>query len=509
MFTLFNRKSIFVAAVFLVMVSSTMFSCKKFLNVESESALSGNNYFKTPADFESYISGIYNQFRTYTMSTAMFFVATGDYRSGPYIGASGRSDRDYLTTLPNNNLLGVIKDQVWSDKFIAITDWSYFFKMISSCNILIDNVSKEGNGLNEDQKKQYRGEAVFMRNLCYFFMARIYGDIPYYIDAYHTAPLVRENMVSVLNKCIKDMSEATDDLPWTYIDPSKVGVRAMRGSALDLLMHMNMWCATFDQANKEKYWQATDSLGKVLLNDNNGAYELLPFKDFRAIFLGGSKEGLFEIEQDVNKGETFTLKCTYADDLMHAPYKNNATSFGRIDSKFMTAWYPKGQADLRANGPDPWFQNIYEDNFSFMVLKYIDVAVLSQGAYGTPNDNQIVFRLPDAILLRAEALNNMGNDDEAIKMLNLVRARANAPNYHDGETPGMNLSDAIFTERCKELVGEGYYFYDLVRTKRILDSKFCAHPISAEAFSQGAWTWPISKNALTNAPGITLNTYWQ
>jgi len=509
MFKLINNTKIAYFIFGLTFLTCSLVSCSKFLNVESESALSGNNFFKTPDDFEKYMGGIYNQFRTYTMSTAMFFVATGDYRSAPYIGVTNRADRDYLMTLPNNDLLSTLQDRTWSSMFTPITDWSSFFKIIASCNILIDNLNKEDGELNEQQIKQYKGEAVFMRNLCYFFMARLYGNIPYYTDAYHTAPLVRENMVSVLNKCIKDMSSATNDLPWTYVDPSKVGVRAMRGSALDLLMHMNMWCATFDQANAEKYWNATDSLGKVLLNDNQGAYELLPYNDFRAIFLGGSKEGLFEIEQDVNKGETFTLKATYADDLMHAPYKNNAESFGRIDSKFMETWFPKGQADLRANGPDPWFQNIYSDNFSFMVLKYIDVAVLSQGAYGTPNDNQIVFRLPDAILLRAEALDHLGNEAEAIKMLNLVRDRAGAADYHDGETAGWNLSDAIFNERCKELVGEGYYYYDLVRTKRILDSKFCAHPISAEAFSQGAWTWPISKNALTNSPGMTLNTYWQ
>lgn len=483
--------------------------CKKFLNVQSISALSGNNFFKTPKDYEAYISGIYDQFRTYTMVNTMFFVASGDFRAGPYVSVSGRLDRDYLTNLPNNNMNAVIKDRVWASQLRGITDWTSFFHIIASCNIMLDNLQKSGNLLDEASRTQYTGEAVFMRNLCYFFMARLYGDIPYYTDAYHTDPLKREKMVSVLKKCIADMASSINDLPWTYSDPSKVGVRAMRGGALDLMMHMNMWCATFDPANQTSYWNATDSLGNVLLTQNGGAYELLPFNDYRSIFEGNSKEGLFEIEQDVNRGELFTLKSTYDDDLLHAPYKNNPTSFAYIHPDATKQWYPVGQADLRANGPNPWFTDIYGGNFNFQVLKFINIAVLSQGAYGTPDDNQIVFRLPDAILLRAEALADLGRNDDAITMLNLVRARAQAPLYHDGETQGYNLSDAIFLERCKELIGEGYYFYDLVRTKRILDSKFCKHPISAEAFAEGAWTWPISPNALVNNTGMTLNTYWQ
>jgi hypothetical protein len=59
-------------------------------------------------------------------------------------------------------------------------------------------------------------------------------------------------------------------------------------------------------------------------------------------------------------------------------------------------------------------------------------------------------------------------------------------------------------------MGEGHYWYDVVRTKRIIDNsyKFGYH-CTVEQYKAGAWTWPINSSALVNNPGMTLNNYWQ
>ncbi len=507
--------------ILLAAIASIGIGCKKFLNVQSVSALSGNTFFKTTNDFEQYMSGIYNQFRQYTMDNCAFFIATGDFRCAPITTQSYASV--YLTNLTRNDLIDVLNDYYYgtgqssgSNYLSPITDWTAFFQIIASCNIMAQQVNQSGNILTTEQRNQYLGESVFMRNLCYFLMARIYGNIPYYTDAYHSAPLTREDMVSVLNRCLDDMGSVMPNMPWSYSDPSKVGVRATRGSALALMMNINMWCAGFDKTNDGKYWNATDSMGNILLTQNNGVYELLPFNQFHTVFEGGSKEGLFEIEQSLNKGELFSLFCTFADSFLHYPHKQNgsSTSYATFIADYLKQLYPQGVPDYRkpatltADPQGSWFdQTDPSDPYTQEFLKYSNIYA-AEGENVDPDDNQIVFRLPDAILLRAEACADLGKTDDAIKLLDMVRERAGAPDYVDGEKQSKDLSEAIYFERCKELMGEGYYFYDLVRTGKIMNPTYCNHPLTASEFASGAWTWPLSSNALNQNPGITLNTYW-
>lgn len=497
----------------IIVISLSLFlgtGCNKFLNVDPISALSGNNFWKTDDDFDNYMAGIYNQFRTMTMMDydgyTQFFPAIGDFRCAPFSGVNS-SNRNYINQLANNDLLGAINSTTnWVGTYGKITDWTRFFQIISSCNILIDEIKKQESVLSDKQAALFNAEAVFMRNLCYFYMARIYGDIPYYTEPYKTEASTRENMVSVLGKCFSDMAAAVNDLPWTYDDPSKRGVRAMKGAGLDLMMNIEMWCAGFDEDNKVAYWQQTDSLGNVLLTKNGGAYELLPMDRFHEVFEGNSKEGLFEISQSLNKGEVFGLFSTFTDNMLHYPHKQNGStqSYLMITQKYLDLLFPTGKPDLR------WTLLFSGENknFDLEYLKFSNIYA-EEGEDVNPDDNQIIFRLPDAILLRAEACANLGNNAEAIRLLDMVRERAGATRYVEGETQNQDLSDAIFYERWKELFGEGYYFFDMVRTKRILDSKVCPHPMSAEAFANGAWTWPINEKALEKNPGMRLNDYWR
>lgn len=117
----------------------------------------------------------------------------------------------------------------------------------------------------------------------------------------------------------------------------------------------------------------------------------------------------------------------------------------------------------------------------------------------------MVFRYADVVLLRAEALANLGRDNDALPVLNLIRQRAGAP---DIASNGDALKSDIYYERVRELMGEGHYFYDLVRTRKAIDGNFTFSPITADGFARGAWTWPIDVTATANNPFMTLNQYW-
>ncbi|WP_316790627.1 RagB/SusD family nutrient uptake outer membrane protein [Pedobacter frigoris] len=495
---------------FLILAAGTLLfsGCKKFLNVTPIDNLSGNNYWQNQKDVEAFTAGIYNQFRENTLSSA-YFATTGDLRCSPAIETAGLG-RSYITKITNNDLRSLLlTDDYYGQIFnyAGITKWNNWYKMVQSANILYVQTDKV-ESLSAADRKKYRAEAVFLRNLAYFFMVRQFGDIPYYTKAYNQDPLPRMNMVQVLKNCIADMAAVKEDLPWTYDDPSIVGIRAMRGSAIVLMMHMNMWAAGFDEANKSIYYTDVDKLGAEIMANNN--YALLDIRKTKEIFKGRTKESLFEVLRSLNYGEYSTgayLYNTFTDMVLRYPHKpvpSITKSYIYYNSKFINKLYPSGTPDKRA---EYWFDplTLYSTDGKWELLKFVNIFA-AEGEDVLPDDDLIVFRLADAILLRAEAQAELGDDGGARTTVNKIRARAEANPITES---GKDLKDAIWYERCRELMGEGHYYYDLVRTKKVLDKEYCYHPISIEDFKAGAWAWPIDKSALQDNPYMQLNDFWK
>ena len=485
----------------MVSLMGTFSGCKEFLNVVPVDNLSGNNFWKSKADVEAYTAGIYSRFRQATMSN-MFFPATGDMRGAPIKANVG--GREYIGELRNNDLKRYVARGEGFFTFNKPTKWNDFYHMIQSANILYEQMDRLEPGIiGEADRVKYRAEAVFLRNLAYFFMIRLYGDVPYYTNAYNSDPLPRMNMLEVLDNCIADLEKVKEDLPWTFDDPSIVAIRAMRGGAIALLMHMNMWRAGFSNDDKAPFYEATAKLGLEILANPN-AYELLPLERTKEIFKGRTKEGLFEILQSLNYGERFHISSQFSDYVLHYPNKITVNSYVSYDAKFLEdKLYARTDVDERKT---LWFdEDIYNTQGKMQLLKFVNIFA-EEGEDQNPDDNQVIFRYSDVILLHAEALAELNRDEEARAAVNMVRRRANATEFVTG---GKDLKDDIYWERCRELMGEGHYFYDLVRTKKAINSDYSFAPIGVDAFYRGAWTWPIDESALKDNPFMVLNNYWR
>jgi hypothetical protein len=282
-------------------------------------------------------------------------------------------------------------------------------------------------------------------------------------------------------------------------------VRASRGSVIALLMNMNMWNAGFDKGKAEHYYGETATLGKELVN--SGAYRLLPLSEWSTVIKGRSDESLFEFYRSVNYNDANSAIAPISDMFVHYPYKRpeytHRVSFAFFRAEYMQKLY-LGSADRRAA---VWFdENIYADNGKFMMLKFAQNSFITGDEDKNPDNTFMIFRYAGEILLCAEALAELGRDNEAIGLVNMVRDRAEAVHYTGGG--GQDLKDFIFLERSRELMGEGHHYFDLVRTHRILSSTWSYNVLTLDKFNRGAWTWPISRSALDNNPYMTLNDYW-
>lgn len=498
-----------ITSVLIIAGSFCLPSCKKFLNIQPIDKLTGNNFYQSKEDV---VANIYDMSRRFfgKVNETHFVGATGEYRSGEVMHepqADVGPSREYVEVLGRNDLLELLRGgKPWDFyNFGAITDWTGYYQVIQSANILIEKLNEGIPGVSANEANQFKAEAAFIRSLSYFFMVRLYGDVAYYTDAFHSEPLPRENMVSVLNKCIADLKAYKDFLPWAYSDPALKGVRASRGSIIALLMNMNMWNAGFDRANANKYYTETATLGRELVASN--AYRLLPIEQWSTVIKGRSDESLFEFYRSINYGDQNRDVAPFGDMFLHYPYKRpeytHRVSFAYFRAEYMQKLYPSN-ADKRA---EAWFdEDIFADNGKFMMLKFAANSFASGEENANPDNTFLIFRYAGEILLCAEALAELNEDNEAIAMLNRVRQRAEAPLYNGGG--GQDLKDFIFLERSRELMGEGHHYFDLVRTRRILSSQWSYNVLTLDKYNRGAWTWPISSNALINNPFMTLNTYW-
>lgn len=513
------KKNIFILLACLVLVG--LFGCKKFLNVTPIDNLSGNNYWQSTNDVESYTNGLYARLRNKfgTLSSAPSNATTGNYlmnaadlRCAPAFiqaGVTGMAafiQNDVRAANNSANYLPTV--------FGAINKWKGWYDVIQGANIMVKEVGDMNPSvISEAQRKAYQAEAIYLRNMCYFFMVRLYGDVPYYTNAYNEEPLPRMPQVEVMKNCIADLMAVKNDLPVRYEDQGKNGNRAMRGAAIGLLMHMNQWAASFDKGNEIPYYRATLALAEELATYTQ--YSLVrPFNvaNNKKLFKGGTNEVLFEFIANVNYGEGLK-QLTYSSDFFsHYPYKGEitkTTSNGYYYADFMKKLFPAGEPDLRR---DVWLENYDLGTDAFQLKKYTNTYISGTQFTVFNDDNIVVFRLADMLLLAAEAANFLGEDNTALRYVNQIRDRA-------GKTPlssgGETLAYDIYLERTRELFCEGQYFYDLVRTRRILPGDASSNQIapgrtiSPADFNNGAWTWSIDPSALTDNPYMTLNNYWR
>lgn len=503
----------------------TTVGCKKFLNVDPPSNLSGNNFWKSYEDVDNYTNGLFESFRAATFRSNMksgagsdefpFFPFTGDMRMAPVVENTGAGwQRTYIKGLRDNNLRLFLNPATWTYSGVnnwnslfntsRFFNWDRFFKVVASANILIEKVSTV-DALSEAEKKRFIAEGTLMRNMAYFMMVRLWGDVPYYTKANNTTPLSRTNMLEVLRNCVADLSAVEQDLPWTYNDPGRRAVRGMRGGALILLMHMKMWLGGFDEPNAQEHFRDAVEFGLELTTQNGGAYELLPFERYREIFRGRSKEGLFEIPQNINYGERFGW--SFISDhvtqflLTNGQLKN---TYMYWDAAFLNEVFPSSKPDKRTTN---WLKNRSNTTGGFSLTKYANTFITESVL--SIDDSQILFRYADAFLLLAEAYAAIGETTQAVANLDIIKARAGADPYSGSSSD--DLKKEIWDERCREFIGESQYYYDLVRTKNILDRElsYSGTVLTTEQFRAGAWTWPLSDAVRINNPQVTYNNYWR
>ena len=404
-----------------------MTSCgDSFFDLEPASSVTIDKVYKTASDYNVAVIGCYAKLQ----SQVNFYTECCEYRSdnlslgAPTAGTQDRYDIDHFTEKPSNGILS--------------SYWANFNNNVYRCNLLLDQI--DGANFAENLKKQYKGEAMFIRALNYFNMYRIWGGVPatkHVVSATEALKVARYSDEQMFDLIAGDLKEIVDNnyLPETY-SSADMG-RATSGAAKALLGKVYL---TF-----HKWTEAKDILSQLI-----GKYQLVsPIAQVFDVDNKNNNEIIFAVhfnKEIEGEGHSYWYNLTNASD------DTNQTSsllntFPTGDARKDLITYVQVEKNVR------------------LMNKFYDT---KSPTFKTVGNDQILLRYADVLLMYAEALNEIQYDASegslALKYLNAVRQRAGISNLTAKQLPTQEkFRKGILVERQREFPYEGQRWFDLVR----------------------------------------------
>ncbi len=423
-------------------------SCKKFLEEKMYSAISPANFYKTAADAESAINGVFAVMPIdgYYMRTVFMIGDLVDI----FVPNLANAPRDQLyrgTYTPENGLLSG-----W---------WANSYALIKNANDVITNVPSIN--MDEGKKNNILGNAYFLRAMAHFDLVRCFGDVPLVVGKSGENELfpTRTRMDTVYNQIIEDLKFAElNCLHADQIPESQIGrVSSEAASAMLARVYLQKGSTSYGSADDSQ--KALEACNKVITYSNAHPTTISLLPDYADVFDTDKKNGPESIFA-IQFGEP-PARTNMTPPMFDPPSMAGWGSFVAIPS-FVNAF---SSNDLRANtviGP--------EEGGNTWIMKFHDPKA-PPGDEG--RTNWMILRYADVLLMQSEAINNINPSDASkFEGINKIRTRAGLGSelLNFTNTPASkDFIDALAHERLLELAIEGHRRFDLLRYKKYQEIK--------------------------------------
>lgn len=386
--------------------------------------------------------------------------------------------------------------------------WSAWFPMVFRANLILDNVADAD--LTEEFRALVTAEASFFRAYAYMNLVKSFGDVPLLLSAEdHANPdMTRTDALAVLDQVLADLQVAENGLPLTQ---TLADNGLLRQGAAQMALAETYLLRSGVYGTGE--WQAAADAARQVID--SGVYSLNA--DFFSTFFPenkGNPELIFVVTGAGQNGPGTAVGLLYG--VRELPFFFPGGGFQiLVPTDWLLNLYPAG--DYRREG----YAN-HPITGEFPVTQ--EVAVLKfpwhDPAYATEAEFS-VYRYAEALLMVAEAENELGNPAQAITYLNMVRARARGgatgaeARPEPADLPVMSQAEtreAIYTERALELAFEGKRWFDMIRRNGLEPGYWGTSLEDHDPYATGRhpiqeyrMLFPIPASEIASLPGITQN----
>lgn len=431
---------IFFKVSLILLCLFTQFSCNEWLELPPREGLIREEFWKTKEDVESVVMGAYSAFAGMDDKLFKFGEIRGDLLKSDY----NQSGEERM----------IMEGSIYPDN--GMNNWADFYKVINYCNEVIHyapQVQEKDNTFTDYLMYGFLSEAYFLRSLSYFYLVRIFKDVPLVLDPTLTdaTPVYPEKSTDevVLQQIRTDLEMARD---WATVD-GYLSILENKGRATKaafdaLLADIALWSFNYEEA--------------IAYCENiefNMLYQMVPGSRWFEIYSpGNTLEGIFEIQ--------FEDALNQANKLFGLT-ENNAHQYDPSDFA-IELFDNENPAKKDVNrGLDKSVKMQSEGDY--IIWKYIgrvgDGITVRSGIQRN-SCNWIVYRLADVKLMKAEALSQLERYTEAFNVLMEVRERAGLGIPIGLFNNPKSYEDLILEERARELAFEGKRWFDLMRMGR-------------------------------------------
>ena len=514
-------------------------SCNDFLTIYPTDRIVGEDFWKKKADVEQMVDGAYSSILSGSIQERA--IMWGAFRSDELVKTPDYSSTD-LDNVSAVNLLPTM----------GFCSWGSFYSVINRCNIVLRHAPEVMDVDPEFTYGDYtvvRAQMLALRSLCYFYLVRAFRDVPYVTESYEDdtqVDLVAQSTPGeVLQNCLNDLEEAYNYIMktgsygtgdwrnWGYFTRDAVNA---------LMADIYLWRAamTHDAADyqkvatladriiaaKDEYYKANNK--EAVSSTEENIYHLYSGSaaQYNIFVKGNSHESILEWQYNGRNNSNTTLENYY----YQSGKEDNHKSTGIVQASPIfniaatNANTSQGKKAFATTKDYRYWNVVYDTNNEeanqLEIRKMVDNGggtISTSSTAGAPkynsrafkefDQNWIVYRLTDVLLMKAEALLELSADndrtaqEQAFNLVQAVNKRSMATNSADtlkfGDfTTKASLELLILAERERELCFEGKRWFDLVR--------YCYRHMTGVNINQklaDSDTWPALYSHMTEMLG--------
>ena len=487
-----------------VLILTLLLSGCDFLNRSPYDSVDTSQSFQTLADAEAAINAAYQPLqwaKLYNMRIWTLDIIAGNSE----VGAGGGTDGEETVDLAN-----FIAD---ADNFAALDLWRGPSPGILRCNFVLQKVP--AMNIDETIKGRILGEAHFLRAHYYFLLVRLFGGVPLQTepaDSDSDLLLPRASAEEVYELIVEDLDQAITLLPQRSAYTQEHIGRATKEAAMAELArvylthyqdyeHYQLVVDLCEEIRKMGYQLEADYADLWNPSKQNGVESI-----FEVQYYGKTNYDFWSNENQASWLSTFTGPRNSG--MAAGCYGWNQPT-AEFVSQYETGDVRKEKTIFYTGCPtfDGMTYSSAYSTTGYNVRKFLLTKTQSPD-YNTSNQNWVVTRYADVLLMKAEALNEMGQTTLAEAPLYEVRCRAGLTNRSTIEgLSQMQMREKIIHERRMELAFEGHRWFDMIRYKDNYALNFL-HSIGKTAATSKHLLLPIPTQEREANPKLTQNPGW-
>lgn len=491
----------------------TISSCNSdFLELHPNDRPSSATFWKTKNDYTNALTACYATMQSWQFS---YGLPVWDNLTDNSYGQHNYGEARSITQGNVDPTLGGFVSGVYASSYLGIARVNTFLKNLSTFE-----------GLSATEKATSEAEARMLRAFFYSYLYRCYGDVPVISE-----PLTLDNQHQpkksaneVYDFIMQDLDFAIANLPsGTY---SANAGRWTQDAAKAYKARMILYTAYDDSGNAiaSKINEAKTALSSI------SGYSLAT--DFADNFLNEKQESSPEIMMSIKflaPNNSTQADMWYGDWLVSGPLANFIGQFEMADGSAGTTvpYTGKGLVDLAqfsnaslAARDSRLAKTVYVSKYvvngteytpsnanptGIGVSKYLDPTAQVPYGYSTQSQQDwVVMRYADVLLMLAEVENELGNTPTAAGYVNQVRTRSSMPNLASGLSQ-TDMRARIRHERRVELAFEGLHYFDLKRwkiAKQVLNA--IVDGIVDYKFEDKHYLWPLPQAQIDRSNGVLV-----